>query len=409
MVARSRKFQIVIIGGGFAGLTAAQQLSSSRYDVTLIDPSQYMEWLPNIHEIISGLKRADDLRVCRSRLLSQLGHRFLLNRAMEMGDTTITLDSGMKIPYDACIVATGSVNTTFGVPGAAEYGLPMKSVSQCEAIARRLEKAKGSHRPIRVAVVGAGIEGVEVLGELLRGYGSRPQFEFSMVDGSDRLLPRCPSGLDGQIRSHTLGMPVQYHLGHKVASIDAKGIKLDNGAYIKSDVVIWSGGAAPNGFLLRSQLTKQAGEWAQVNDFFQVPGKENVFVIGDAANLLGQNLAKQAYHAIDMGKCAAANAERMLLGKPLIRYRPSPKPQVITFGDLDTFMVFGKFALSSSVLGVVKELVYTLGLYQIAPPKTPRDLLRRLKLLQRSGRKVLWPAVQPFNLMENLQKSRLLS
>ncbi len=100
MFGRQSKQKIVIVGGGFAGLNAAQQLKSSKFDVTLIDPSPYIEWLPNIHEIISGAKKGDELRLNRNILVSRLGHRFLRNRAMEMSSSLVHLDDGSSIPFD---------------------------------------------------------------------------------------------------------------------------------------------------------------------------------------------------------------------------------------------------------------------------------------------------------------------
>ena len=123
--------KVAIVGGGFAGLNAAQQLKSSRYEVTLIDPSPHIVWLPNIHEILSGAKKGDELRLNRNILVRRLGHRFMQNRAMEMSSSSVTLDNGMQIPFDVCIVATGAVNNTFGIEGADEHAMPMKSVDQC--------------------------------------------------------------------------------------------------------------------------------------------------------------------------------------------------------------------------------------------------------------------------------------
>ncbi len=401
--------KIVIVGGGFAGLNAAQQLKANRYEVTVIDPSSHIEWLPNIHEILSGAKKGDELRLNRNILVRRLGHRFLQNRAMEMSSSAVLLDNGMQIPFDVCIVATGSVDSTSGIEGADQFAMPMKSVDQCKAIARRLVRASYSHRTTRVAVVGAGIEGVEALGEVMRTYRHRPQFEFKVIDSAEHMLQRCPGSLDGEIRSHTNGYRVEYHLGNKVESVDHEGVCLEGGGAVESDITIWSAGAAPNGFLQRSYLTDSPSEWAQVNNCFQSEARENVFIIGDAANPDGQNLSKQAFHAIDMGKCAARNTERLLQGKALRPYKPSAKPQVVTFGDMDTFMLFKDFAVSSAVLGVAKEAVYTMGLLQMAPPKSAKDVIHTLDILQKSARRVYLPTVNPFSLMNKLQKSKVLS
>lgn len=409
MFGKLNKQKVVIVGGGFAGLNAAQQLKSSRYDVTLIDPASHIEWLPNIHEIISGVKRGDELRMNRRILVRRLGHRFLQNRALEMGANHVLLDDGKRIPFDVCIVATGSVNNTFGVEGADEFAMPMKSVDQCQAIAKRLHRATLSHRTTRVTVVGGGIEGIEALGEMMRTYRHRPQLEFNLVESSDTLLPRCPGHLDSKIRSHTDGYRVQYHVGEQVESVDHEGICLVSGGAIESELTIWSAGSAPNRFLHQSLLTETPNQWADVNSSFQSALRENVFIIGDAANPGGMNVSKQAFHAIEMGKVAALNVERLLGGKSLREYTPSDKPQVVTFGDLDTFMLFRDFALSSSVLGVAKEALYTLGVLQMAPPKSGKDLLHTLDLLQRSARKVYLPAFNPLSLISKLPKSRVLS
>lgn len=409
MFGKHSKPKIVVVGGGFAGLNAAQQLKSNRYDVTVIDPSPHIEWLPNIHEIISGVKKGDELRLSRNILVRRLGHRFLMNRAMEMTSSSVLLDNGMKVPFDVCIVATGSVNNTSGVEGADQFALPMKSVDQCQVIARKLYRASLSHRTTRVTVVGGGIEGVEAFGEVMRAYRRRPQFEFNIVDSAEYLLPRSPGHLDGKIRSHTDGFRVNYHLGKKVESVDHEGICLTDGGAIGSDITIWSTGAAPNGFLQRSYLTHEANEWASVNRFFQSDSRENVFIIGDAANPEGMPLAKQAYHAIEMGRAAAQNVERLLAGRALREFQPSSKPQVVTFGDMDTFMLFKDFAVSSSVLGAAKEAIYTLGLLQMAPPKSAKDLVHSLDLLQRSARRVYLPTLNPLNLMSKLPKSKVFS
>ncbi len=409
MFGLSKKTRVVIVGGGFAGLNAAQQLKSSRYDVTVVDPSPHIEWLPNIHEIISGIKKGDELRLSRSILVRRLGHQFVMQRAESLTSSFVALENGQQLPFDVCIVATGSINNTFGVEGAAQFALPMKSVEQCQVIARRLHRASLSHRTCRVTVVGGGIEGVEAFGEILRAYRHRPQFEFTVVDSCDRLLSHCPGNLDGAIRQHTDHLRVAYDLGKKVEEVDAEGICFTDGSALESDITIWSGGAAPNPFLNQAHLTNAPDAWADVSGTFQSSNLENVFIIGDAAKPGGMELSKQAFHAIDMGKAAAHNVERLLAGKGLKDFSPSHKPQVVTFGDLDTFMVFKEFSLSSGVLGVAKEAIYTLGLLQMAPPKNAKDLLHSLDLLQKSARRVYLPQVNPFNLLSKLPKSKLLS
>ncbi|PIE41613.1 MAG: pyridine nucleotide-disulfide oxidoreductase [Gammaproteobacteria bacterium] len=403
----SSKPRICIIGGGFAGLNAAKQFKASDYEVTLIDPKPYVEWLPNIHEIISGVKSGNELRLDRRRVVARLGHRFEQAKVVDINAAAVTLENGNQVPFDACIVSTGGVINHFGVAGAAEHALGMKSVADCQRIAKKLKMASLGQKTIRVAVVGGGIEGVEALGEALRTYRNKPQFEFYLVDNHRKMLSGCAGNLDAQIKKRVRPFNVGFELGHAVSQVHKEGVLLDNGKLLNSDVTIWSAGLAPNPLLHSAKLSDSPRHWCEVNDAFQSHHYENVFVIGDAAQT-PQPLLKQAFHAIDMGRFAGQNVARFLSGQRLRRFRPSPKPQVVTFGDLDTFMVFDGFSVSSSVLGAAKEAVYNLGLLQLSPPDNPQDFVRSVGWLQKSIRKVYLPAANPLSLVSRLPEMRLL-
>lgn len=396
-----------VIGGGFAGLNAAQQLKSAHYDVTVVDPQPYLEWLPNVHEIISGIKSGEELRLDRRRIVERLGHRFVQARALELNAAAVTLDNGQILPFDACVVSTGGVQNDYGIEGAGEYAIGMKSVEECQRIAKKLRLGAMGHKTTRVAVVGGGIEGVEALGEALRAYRYKPQFEFYLVDTNKKVLANCPGNLDSQVKQHVRNFSVDFALGARVTEVHKEGLALDNGKIIHSDVTIWSGGVAPNPLLYSSRLSETPDEWGHVNSAFQSRHFENVFVIGDAAQV-PKPIAKQAFHAIDMGKLAGHNVIQYLDGGRLRRFEPGAKPQVVTFGDMDTFMVFKGFAVSSSVLGAAKEAIYTLGLLQLSPPDNPKDFFRSVDLLQKSIRKVYLPTMNPLNMVSKLPKLKLL-
>ena len=108
------------------------------------------------------------------------------------------------------------------------------------------------------------------------------------------------------------------------------------------------------------------GAWAGVNDSLQSDDHEEVFVVGDAADV-PTGIAKQAYHALDMGECVAANVARLLDGRELVPYRPSPKPMLISFGDLTCFMVVGERVVSGAALSAAKEAVFELVMAQLDP------------------------------------------
>ena len=166
--------RIVIVGANFAGLSAARHLGRE-HAVTIIDRSSSFEWLPNIHELLSGVKRPGTLRLSRPRLVARTGHRFVRATVATIDPPAakvITTD-GRELGFDACIVAVGGVNDTFGVPGAERYAMPFKSVDQCHAIGRALAMLARRPGQLSVVIVGGGLEGLEALGEVLRRYRHR--------------------------------------------------------------------------------------------------------------------------------------------------------------------------------------------------------------------------------------------
>jgi len=152
-----RSFRIVIAGANFAGLTAAVNLPQN-YSVDVIDCRPNFEFLPNIHELLSGIKKPESLRIDRKRLVERAGHRFIRDKVTTIDPVKQKVyTSGRKrVPYDICVVAIGGVNNTFGIAGAAKFGLPFKTVAQCQHIARRLEAL--SHRKQGMALLPANPE-----------------------------------------------------------------------------------------------------------------------------------------------------------------------------------------------------------------------------------------------------------
>ena len=111
-MSHSPRPRVLIVGGNFAGLSAARALSSRQFDVTVIDPTPYFEWLPHIHELISRHKKAEQLRHDRQQLLERAGHRFLQDSvtAIDKSQQRVQLASGQYLAYDELIVAVGNIS-----------------------------------------------------------------------------------------------------------------------------------------------------------------------------------------------------------------------------------------------------------------------------------------------------------
>jgi len=348
--------RIAIVGANFAGLRTALGLHR-RHQVTVVDPSPHVEFLPNIHELLSGFKVPGALRLSRGSLVERAGHAFVRARvhAIEPGACQVVVDGGRRLDFDVLVVAIGGVGTTFGVPGADVHAMPFKTVDHCAAIGERLRMLVASKARPKVVIVGGGLEGVEALGEILRAYRSR--IAIALVESRARVLAEVQVDLEGEIRRRCAGLPVRLVTGRRVAEVEPGRVVLTDGEVLPADVVIWTGGLSPPPLLAASELAPADGWWAPVRATLQSTHHDHLFVVGDAAEL-PTPVVKQAYHALDMGTHAAGNVERVLRGRRPEPFTPSDKPMLVSFGDLDSYLIAGNTVLAGPSLGAAKEAVF---------------------------------------------------
>lgn len=402
----SERGRVLILGGGFAGLAAALAMRSDRHDVTLVDRRPCFEFLPNIHELLSGVKTPELLRLPLGRTLERAGHRFVRDTVTEIDLDRRRIATSRRragIGYDALIVALGGVDATRGVPGVVEHAMPFKSVEQCDRIGKRLDRLARRRKAARVVIVGGGLEGVEALGELLRRHRDGGM-QVTLVEARERLLPEAPAALDAHVRTLCAPYPVAFELRAPVQRVEPKRVVLRDGRALPSDLTIWTGGPAPPDLLARCGLAP-AGGWAPVSATLQSESHPEIFVAGDAAEL-PTPLAKQGYHALDMGACAARNAAQLLAGRRLARFRPSGKPTLVSFGDLGCFLVTGRGVLAGPALAIAKEAVFELVMAQLDAGPLWRRLPGAARRAEQAARTLLWPTARS---LEALRRSHRLA
>jgi NADH dehydrogenase FAD-containing subunit len=402
--ARLHRPRIVVVGASYAGLMAARALDRDS-DVTVVDRSASFEWLPNIHELISGVKHAADLRLPRARLVARAGHRFMRANVSEVDARIgqVITASGRRLPFDACIVAVGGIDETHGVPGAAKYARSFKSIRDCERVRRELGGLVRQRGRASVVIVGGGLEGVEALGEILRRHRGRSSLEISVVEAASRLLPEAPPALDAALRDHCARWGVRLFTSERVTRVTRRRVYLESGRMLRSDLTLWTGGLGPSPLLLASGLVDRPRQWAPVDRKLRSRCFENVFVAGDAV-ALPRPLPKQAFYAMQMGERAAGNVERQLRGRPLRDFVPSPKPMLVTFGDLDTFMVAGRTVVASPALAAAKESVYQLTMAQLDSPLRAGAVRSATRRLAAAAGRLALPALSSRDTRRRLRR-----
>ena len=410
MISKSR--HVVIIGGNFAGLTAALELPAS-CDVTVIDPTQHFEWIPNIHEILSSVKTPRGLRLDRADIVERAGHRFVQDRVavLRPARRRLVTASGRELSFDACIVAVGGLSNTHHIPGVARHALPFRSVADALEIERRLAGLVARHKPLRVVIAGAGISGIEALGEILRRYRGHPGLSVELVEASPQLLPGLPAGLDADLRRLCESLPVKFHTGATISSVSPKVVRLADGVRLRCELTIWTAGSTPPALLQESGLSRAPSAWAPVAETLQSRYFKRAFVAGDAA-ILPKPVGKQAYNAIDMGAHAATNVKRLLAGLPLKPFRPAAKPLLVAFGDLQTYLVAGKTVLASRALAGAKEGVFQVFMSQMSPGSVLTGLPAATSRLWQSWRELALPqllSLADFKALPDLRVIRVLA
>ena len=358
MTLNRKKSRIIVIGANFAGLSAASKLSKC-HDVTIIDAKQDFQWTPNIHEILSDVKKETSLNLNLATIITRLGHHFI-NQTVSSIDgalQTVTLDDKQILNYDVLLIASGHSRSNYGIKGASKYAHGFRSADDVIQIHHDIEAVLNSNKHlININIVGGGFTGVEVLGELLRKYASTKQLHFNVIDNASRLVQALPERLSDDVINQCKNYQVSFHFNKKITDVKKSSIHFDDNKSIDSDVTIWSAGTKLPEYLdgINTQATSNG---LAVNEYLQTKAFSSIFVAGDSATL-PNSLPKQASIALDMGIHAAININRFCAKKSLKPFKVSVKPVLLSLGDINTYFIQGKLVLASPLLAAGKEAVY---------------------------------------------------
>ena len=308
------KHRVVIVGGGFGGLYAAQALKHADVDVTVIDQRNFHLFQPLLYQVATGsLSPGEIAAPIRSVLSKQKNTRVLLGEAIDIDPASrqVILQDGAHVPYDSLIVATGSQSSYFGHNEWAEWAPTLKTVEDATAIRHKVllafEAAERITDPaerkiwLTFVIVGAGPTGVELAGTLgeIAHHTLKHDFrsiqpsdaKILVVDGGPRVLPTFPEDLSRKAEKQLNALGAETRTGLMVTQIDANGVTVKDKAgeshHIASHTVIWAAGVATSDF--GRQVAKKTGVETQKNGQIKVsgdlsiPNYPEILVVGDLA------------------------------------------------------------------------------------------------------------------------------
>lgn len=261
---------IVVIGAGYAGLTAATR-AGRRNRVTLIAPESRFLHRIRQHETAADHpeRRPHIAELLRGSHVTHLQARVI---GLDPEGRTVTVDSGQVLEYDTLVYALGSRTAWHAVPGAAEHGY---SVERAAELRQRLRNAP---KPGSVAVVGGGATGIELAAELAEAY---PQWQVRLVAAE-----QIGGWLSARGRAHVLRvlerLGVRLHEHTRVTAVGPDGLQTSQGP-IEAGVVAWAASMEPAGLAAGAGLAVTPDGQAVVDGYLRSVSHPEVYVIGDAA------------------------------------------------------------------------------------------------------------------------------
>lgn len=380
--------RIVVVGGGFGGLSVVRSLKNKKVEVLLIDRHNYHTFQPLLYQVATGGLEPDSIAYPLRRSFRRYRNVYFrmaevtaVNLNKRILDTTIG-----DIPFDHLVIASGSQTNFFQLENIKEKLMQIKTVPDAldfrSFLMQNLEKAitledeSERERIMNIAIVGGGPTGVELAGalaEMKKYVFPRDLPELNLEDmhiflfeAESHLLAAMSDESSEAARKYLEKLGIEVFLDVPVTGFDGEKITLKNGKEIPTETVIWTAGVKCVPLKgLPEEVIKGPGRIA-VDEFNRVEGFENIFVIGDAATHMTDETPKGlpmlAQVAIQQGEAVGKNILKSLEGKPMEPFTYTDKGTMATVGRKKAVVDLPRFRFQGFVAWIVWMLVHIYSL-----------------------------------------------
>lgn len=368
--------RVIILGGGFGGLAAAQKLKRAPVQVTLFDRRNFHLFQPLMYQVATGsLSPAEIAAPLRSVLRKQKNTEVLLGEAADIDpqNKKLILQDGGAFEYDSLIVATGSMTSYYGNDGWRDVAPSLKTIEEATKIRQKIlvafERAERAETPdearawLTFVIIGAGATGMELAGALAEIANETLKHDFRRIDpaqsqillfeGGPRVLPAFPDDLSEKAEKLVTRLGVKVQKGVKVTQVDNEGISYQSATEtnsIRAKTVLWAGGVTTNEFgrtlAKRTHAPTDRSGRIIATPELTVPNFPDIFVVGDLAMSKaesGKQLPGVAQVAIQGGAYAASAVLKRVEGKPT--------PPAFHYFDKGDMAVIGRAAAVANIFG----------------------------------------------------------
>lgn len=376
---------VVIIGAGFAGLSATKALRRAPVRVTLVDRRNHHLFQPLLYQVATaGLNASDIASPVRRIVRKQRNVEVLMAEAQhfDLQARRVVLDHG-TLDYDHLVVATGASHSYFDHPEWAALAPGLKSIEDALEIRGRVlssyelaEQEPSEQQRARYmtfVVVGGGPTGVELAGALAEISRTALASDFRRIDprtarvllveAGPRILPSYPESLSASAVKQLQRLGVEVLTGEMVTQIDREGVTT-RGRRIEARTVLWAAGVAASPLVaaLGGELDRQGR--ARVTEQLTLPSHDNVYVIGDGALVEqpGGAVPGVAPAAMQQGEYVAKRIRAQLRGQAVPAFRYRDKGSLATIGRAAAVADFGRIRLAGAIAWLVWLVVHIMAL-----------------------------------------------
>ncbi len=313
--------EVLIIGGGFAGVAVAQTLEKQGVSTLLVDKKDYFEvTFATLRNITAPDKTKNQ---ARKHYADFLKGRFIQSSVTEMTEKSATLDDGSSITFDYGVIASGTRYPS----------MPLAKTASAMDIRSRNQELQDYHKQLNAAesilVIGGGVVGVELAGEIAY---AMPNAKVNLAHNSDVLLngfkPKAQQKAQQQLEA--LGVNILFN--RRYQAVDGQYIDTESGHTHEADMVFQATGVLPNNTFLSTHLSHILNEhgYVSVNKRLEVIGADTLYALGDIADV-GE--AKLGYLAQEQGNYVARSIIKKRKGKGTKGYRRNPLMALIPVGQ----------------------------------------------------------------------------
>lgn len=327
---------LVLIGGGHSHVAVLKNFGMKPIPgvrLTLIARDVQTPYSGMLPGYVAGHYSFDEAHIDLRPLCQFASARLYHDTAVSIDTTNkqVICDGRPPVSYDLLSVNIGSRPDINSVPGADEFTTPVKPINRfVDKWHQLLDRVLQQAGPHRIAVVGSGAAGVEILLAiqfrlqtlLKQNHRQDEQLEFHLISKSAQIMPAFPAGVARRLERILEQRGVQVHRDAEAIEVSALDLELSNGNRLQLDEILWVTGASAPAWLRESGLAVDDEGFIQANDCLQSTSHQDIFAAGDIVNVVDHPRPKAGVFAVRQGKPLATNLRRALLNRPLKPFKP---------------------------------------------------------------------------------------